>query len=176
MRKKEKNVSKLKNAVVTSVDLFVENDSKLLELEAHEQAITHRVAVHLENILKEMNLDFDCEYNKHLNDLKRIDLSEINHLDWQSCGCHACTLVKNNEGRKLEEKEFRPDILVHKRNTDEQNLIAIEIKKDRICSFDKAKLKALTLQNGEYRYKLGLHLCFLENDKKFIWFIDGVEY
>ena len=79
---------------------------------------------------------------------------------------------------EIPERGFRPDILVHKRGTDGFNLIAIEVKKDKECPFDEAKLRALTKpfdDYGEYGYELGVFIWFPENIPSYKWFVGGVE-
>ena len=55
----------LKSRVTDAVCLFLTEDRKLLEYEAHEQAISHRIAVYLEPSFKGYHID--CEYNRHFD-------------------------------------------------------------------------------------------------------------
>jgi len=67
----------------------------------HEQALAHRLAVHLEHSGCFIGYLVDCEYNKH----------------------------GDNKKRDSEKKLFRPDIIIHIRGNDDFNLIMIETKK-----------------------------------------------
>lgn len=67
----------------------------------HEQALSHRLAFHLESSDSFIGYHVDCEYNRHGDDPKTDD-------------------------RGL---NFRPDIVIHVRGNDENNLIMIETKK-----------------------------------------------
>src|ERR1039458_4547612 len=153
----------LQIAVMWAVKRFLEEDPGLLKLDVHEQAISHRIAVYLESSIEELesrSLIIDCEYSKHLDDFKYWDLNTIRTQDFVSCGCKACTAIldpdplrKSRAGRGIGERHFRPDIILHQRKVDENNLLAIEIKKDKLCGFDIEKLKTLTrakMGGGQY--------------------------
>ena len=104
------------------------SDSYLLEIDAYEVTISHKLACYLQDIFKEY--DVDIEFNKNLKDSKRVD----------------------NEIR-------RPDIIVHKRGTNDSNFIAIEIKK---CSnanknFDIEKIGRIM---KELNYEYGFYIEF----------------
>lgn len=166
----------LMKIIKNSVEIFLEEKVSLLELEAHEQAITHRIAFYLEYLLskniKYKNLDIDCEYNKHGDQPKTIDLPG-EPKDY--CDCKFCKkiVVKNPEDKKY----FRPDIIVHKRGADRHNIIAIELKKSNICYFDLEKLKILTrdIVDGGYGYRIGVFIYFLDKKPIYKWFSKGEE-
>jgi hypothetical protein len=168
------SVQVLKEKVGNAVAVFMKNDRKLLKYGAHEQAISHRIAVYLEKLFgKREKLNVDCEYNKHLDGEKRIDLelAQFSPGDFENCGCRGCKKLLKNE--QLQEKLFRPDVVVHSRGNDERNLIAIEMKTDLFCPFDAAKLKALTklrVNGGLYEYQLGVFLHFLKGKPNFLFF------
>ena len=141
----------LQNKVKEAVRLFIDKDKALLELKVYEPAVAHRIAVYLEHIFGQdesfrgLNLNFDCEYDK-------------------------C------EDRRKEDpdgKPMRPDILVHRRNQQEGNLIVMEIKKTRKSSWDEKKLKALTNATGYFKYELGVFVYFPKGEPKYIWFAKG---
>lgn len=152
-------IEELKNKVQSAVHLFLANDVELLTLAdgVHEQAISHRIAVYLETLFEGFHVD--CEYNKHLESTKRINVD----------------LNSENTCKSCKEKLFRPDILIHKRGKNDKNIIAIEIKKNKNCPFDEEKLKALTNKDDDYKYKLGVFIYFHNNEPKYKFFIDGQE-
>lgn len=132
-------------------------DAFLLENDAHEQAITHKLAVHLQNEFR--SYDVDCEYNRHLLNSK---------LYYVEDGV--------NSGR--------PDIVIHKRGNDSRNLLVIEVKKQdrlmQIDSNDSKKLSAFTAPSSgdpnDYGYKHGLFIAFDGPDHiNLIWFTGGTE-
>jgi hypothetical protein len=172
------SLENLKSAVADAVGDFKKYDLELLETEAHEQAISHRIAVYLEQsfgIGTKVNLNVDCEYNKHLGGDKITIIEPQYYLKHcQRCWCNAC--YKLERLAEIEEKEFRPDIVVHSRGNDDNNVVAIEVKKSKVCPFDLAKLRALTLPKGakiDYGYELGVFLHFQNNEPKYIWFLSG---
>jgi len=131
---------------------FLRKDSILLELDVREEAISHRVAFYLEQALEKNKYDLsfdsetieslvtDCEYDKY-RDVKKV----------------LSGLIEKYPQKPTE--EIRPDIVLHKRNSD-INLVVIEIKKKKSCDKQYAKDKALALVESDYKYKLGIYLEF----------------
>lgn len=69
--------------------------------------------------------------------------------------------------KRLEGELFRPDIIVHIRDTN-NNLLAVEVKKSNnleTLHVDKDRLKKLTSSKGKYKYKYGLLVIFYVGDK-----------
>lgn len=68
--------------------------------------------------------------------------------------------------KRLEGELFRPDIIVHIRDTN-NNLLAVEVKKSNnleTLHVDKDRLKKLTSSKGKYEYKYGLLVIFYVGD------------
>lgn len=172
----EKEIEKIKNKVKMAVDLFMENDIDLLEIGngVHEQSISHRIAVYLECLFRGFHVD--CEYNKHGDNLKGIkNVENTMGEERKECVCTSCKKwIKNHpDSEKIKEKiEIRPDIIIHKErgNKDSGNILAIEIKKEKKCLFDQAKLNALVDNSGDYKYNLGAFIYFPENKPEVEWF------
>ena len=167
----------LKQKVISAVDKFMDRDSGLLRLKAHEQAISHRIAVYLEAWFEDCKrLTVDCEYNKHLHAKKSgtfsyTDFKELKK-QFRKCRCAACSNASPEDD--LKEKLFRPDIIVHSRGNDNANLLVVEIKTNVICPFDITKLRALTrpkANKGEYGYRLGLFLYFPKCQPHYNWIL-----
>jgi len=119
MRKRE-----VKKAVQTALQSIVDKDSDLLERNAGERAIAGRLAIYLAAVFPDH--DVDVEYDRHGLDRKTLDLPPV---------------CRGGGRRKV-----IPDIVVHRRGTDDSNLLAIEIKKEtnaesREC--DRAKLRGM---------------------------------
>ncbi len=90
--------------------------------------------------------DVDAEYNKHIDNPKILDWTEV-----------------------------RPDILIHKRWNDKDNLICIEIKKltnSEARNKDYNKLINFTDINKWYWYKLWVFIDFWDQEAKIIYFSD----
>lgn len=141
---------KNENSLINNTELFklVNNALKrlykhheyLIKNKVHERSIVfwfgiylYELLQHKENKYAEYNLDF--EYNKNHSDPKRT-------------------------------KKFRkgtyPDILLHKRDSNEHNLLIIEFKSwwrpDN--KKDLMKLGDFTHPTGDYKYKYGLSIIF----------------
>lgn len=166
----------MQDKIIKAVETFMANDAKLLDNSAHEQAISHRIGVYLESFFESKKLNIDCEYNKHLDEPKKIDLYDLDPELCKNCKCDSCKLVIKGNLHEIPERGFRPDLLLHVRGTDDRNLIAIEVKKEKECPFDDAKLRALTKlrkDGGEYGYELGVFIWFAGNKPQYKWFASG---
>lgn len=134
--------------------LLFENRGK--SVKGLEQAFAFRVGVHLSRILvdtKYATFDLDSEYNKRDGDIK----------------------VTTNFGRGI-----RPDLLLHVRNSDRENKLAIEFKGwwNKKVEKDHLKLCDLTDPNGQYKYLLGVfvHVGETWESTKMTCFNDGTIY
>lgn len=168
-------MDEIKKIVKYSVNEFLKEIPNLLDLDVHEQAISHRIAFYIESLLsksKYRRLNVDCEYNKNQDQPKTIDLPG-EPIDY--CNCKFCE--QNVRKNKKDKKLFRPDIIVHKRKNENHNMIAIELKKSNVCYFDLEKLKILTKNkiNRGYGYKVGVFIYFLDKKPIYKWFLKGEE-
>ncbi len=112
----------------------------LLEKDAGERALTHRLAVHLESRFG--GWDVDCDYNR-LGE-RRLVLPKG-------------SIVSTDDDIG---KSVYPDIVVHRRNVPE-NLLAIEVRKTtnyQPLEHDRHKLRALTDPQLWFAYRIGLLL------------------
>lgn len=141
------NTECIKRKIEKAVDLFLLNDKKLLDLKVYEPAVSHRIAVYIECLFRWPRLNVDCEYDKSF-DLHKITPS----------------------GNRI-----RPDILFHKRGSNDRNILVIEIKKHRKSKLDYSKLKMMTSQDGKFKYKFGVFIYFPKNNPIYTWFADGNE-
>ena len=133
----------VKQRVIAAVCNLYRHDRDLLDIDANERSITHKLAEQLQREFPDWHVD--CEYNRRRDAVKRIQLvfGEIKADD-------------------PEAETVFPDIIVHQRCT-EQNLLVIEVKKNNGQKDirDIKKLKAFTTRL-EYQYQHGL---FLRLDK-----------
>lgn len=137
------NEEKLYKRVSAALAAFFREDRKLLHVDASERSISHKLAEQLQKQFPQLNVD--CEYNRHINSVKRLTYRYDE-------------TIKPDD---LEAKTVFPDIVVHKRQSDESNLLVIEIKKGdsgQRTSHDVEKLKAFTVE--PYVYGIGLFLSF----------------
>lgn len=146
------------SAIQNAVNEFVINEMHLLTVKASERCLTHRFAIALNDTFNVSDVDIDVEYNRNGMDEKI--------LYWQANQLKIVSELrkirkKNNESYTL----IVPDIIIHKRGTDE-NFIAFEIKKkSNICDdekiFDRMKLSAYTKSETlDLKYKLGVYIEF----------------
>jgi hypothetical protein len=128
------------DSVYRAIDMLLKRDSDLLDLDANERSITHKLAEYLQAEFEGWNVD--CEYNRIGNAAKRIYLPAGGA---PADDTNAVTVF--------------PDIIVHKRNTRE-NLLVIEVKKSTNPygeDFDLDKLRAFKDELG-YRHGVFLRL------------------
>jgi type I restriction enzyme M protein len=142
----------IKNSVVRAIEKLKINDVGLLDVDANERSISHKLAEYLQLEFNGWNVD--CEYNRKIKDRKTLNVSYDKVTD---CDIDAKTVF--------------PDIIVHHRQIDD-NLLVIEVKKSGIdTNKDEAKLKAFT--SLEYAYRFGLLLVLKDSDFEMQWFAGG---
>ncbi|MFH1743621.1 MAG: hypothetical protein ABIH23_31845 [bacterium] len=134
------NFEEAKKRVAKAIEHFEKNDLGLLDRDANERSITHKLAEYLQQEYPDYHVD--CEYNRRGTEVKRL-------LD----SVPSCTPSDTDA------VTVYPDIIVHRRG-EKQNLLVIEAKKSNSktkCEFDRSKLGIFT-QPGEYEYDFGLLL------------------
>lgn len=140
-----------------ALDLFYEKDKYLIEKNVHERSIAHKFAEYLQLLFPDYNLD--CEYDKHGEYTKELE-------DIKEC----------DEDKKT--NRILPDILIHKRGHDRNNLVVFEIKsKSEATACDIKKLELLTKESGQFRYRLGVFVLFGDErpECKLKLFINGMQ-
>lgn len=129
------NKNEILKIITKALKKLIKKDGSLIEREMHEECINHKFAMYLEEYIskvifyKENSLSVDMEYNKNGSNSKTLN-NEING--------------------KI------PDIIVHRRETNDENLILIECKKDTLINRDKEKLKTFLRDLYSYKYTLGV--------------------
>lgn len=126
--------------VVAAVRSLLALDKHLLEVNASERSISHRLALHLTKQFEDM--DVDCEYNRNGHEIKRLQIFQ------------PCVSTTGDEGSPV-----YPDIIVHRRFLDE-NALVIEIKKSTSSVSDEWDLAKLSAFRNELGYKTALFLRF----------------
>jgi len=118
---------------------LLKHDRALLELDANERSITHKLAEHLQREFPGWHVD--CEYNHKGETPKLLSGVKENVSTDDTCG-----------------RTVFPDIIVHHRGTDE-NLLVIEAKKSITVdgSEDEEKLKAY---EGGHEYRFAFTVVF----------------
>ena len=127
-------------------------------IHSSERSIVTKYGTYLQNRIKNSifeNYNIDCEYNRNIGSIKTYHSynGEI----------HACC----------------PDIIIHRRGTNDDNLLAIEVKTwwNTNTKHDEDKLRHFTNQTSDYRYEYGLSITFGKDEDSVImkWFQDGKE-
>lgn len=134
------------SATYAEADLMDKSDGE--SRKGNEQTIAFRVGIHLHELLKQTkysHLNLDCEYNKHGDDPKRIG-----------------------------EEVIRPDLLIHSRGNDDQNILVVEFagwwKNAEDLTKDKSKLEDLTDPKGQYKYRLGVLVEIQKEEPKYTYY------
>ncbi len=139
-------------SVIRGLANLYNEDLDLLSQVGQEQAIMTDLCMYIrDNLYRDFadapRVRVDCEYTKHGKDTK-----------------------------KLNGKKIVPDMIIHRMYEDSENLIAVECKQNKSLSEkDIAKLKGLTLLDGEYGYLAGIGLELYPDDYNLRIFLDGEE-
>ncbi|MDC7286987.1 hypothetical protein NXH76_04175 [Blautia schinkii] len=132
-----------------SFDKDLINDNGVIDRHAHERSICFRFGLYFHKYIDSNKFlkgyDLDAEYNRDIEGIKR--------LDYRPNGCY-------------------PDLILHKRGSNESNILIIECKgwwagkKDIDDDIDKIKG---FLQSDRYKYMLGLLIIFNKEKIAFNW-------
>ena len=146
---------------------FYKHDHLLLDYKTEKDAIAERCMVFhigcymiekIKSNSKFADYDVDCEYNRNFNAPK---------------GMYKQVL------EKIESRNTYPDMVVHKRRSNKNNLIVIEFKKGRATEDAKKrdieKLCYFTDPNREYCYNFGLYVELFKKCAKIKIFQNGKE-
>lgn len=127
--------------VDAAYDALLCNDRYLLEVDANERSITHKLAEYLQREFPGWNTD--CEYNRS-GDLPKTLRRRVG--EW----------VRADD---TEARSVFPDIIVHRRGPSKPNLLVVEAKKSTTQrgSDDEEKLRAYLC---EYHYQFAYMVIF----------------
>ena len=129
------------NKLLAALQEFYAQETFLLEKDAGERALTHRLAVYLEK--QYPGWEVDCEFNRLGERTLRLPHGTIVSTD-DSLG-----------------KSIFPDIVVHQRAVP-NNLLAVEVRKafnHQPIEHDQQKLKAMTDPGVWFAYEIGVLLA-----------------
>jgi len=128
----------IESAVNDAIAQLLQADSEILIMDVNERSISHRLAIYLEPHFTGWNVD--CEYNRNHDDPKRLEIQR-----------------RNIESDDTEATTVYPDIIVHKRGTNE-NLVVIEMKKTTSREEDTYDLGKLDAFKGQLGYKFAIFI------------------
>jgi len=132
----------IEKSIWTALRRLFKRDAELLRYDVNERTITHKLAQYLEPEFPEW--DVDCEYNRNHDKTKRLK-----YLPGKLVS------LNNTDGTSV-----FPDIIVHKRMTDE-NYVVIEVKKstsNESPAFDQQKLLAFKIEL-HYRFAVFVRIA-----------------
>lgn len=124
------DIDKIKTILSGALTKLVNNDLELIRRKVQEESINHKLAIYLEEELRETGWPHhvDVEYNKNGDKPKTYT---------------------DARGKK---KRAKPDIIVHQRKEQDENLLFFEIKKLNSSKLDFEKVKAFLKQKYKYRF------------------------
>jgi hypothetical protein len=170
----------------SALDRLVKADADLLIRGASERSITHVLAEHIQDILGETGerYDVDCEYNLDIDGANGKKEIVLLRQELQTHGL-LTTTVETELEKALIEKAVFPDIIVHRRKTNKNNLLIIEAKKSTSAinqTYDQLKVSAYTARRdgNHLDYQLGalvlIHIGPLRDGQDrftVTWYVDG---
>ena len=169
MKKKDYTFEQISSKVDKALDLLYEKDLDLIKRDVNERTITQHLALYLGQCFSEWEFHIDCEYNRNYTEPKYLNLSiaDINILEG------------GLDSKDTDARTVYPDIIMHKRDSNDENLLVIEAKKENpsniLESLDIKKLKAFTSKRNEYKYLWGLYVVFTKKRPILKWFESGDE-
>ncbi len=162
--------NEIKKILNESIKELLEKDSCLLEVDVSERAITHKLAEYLQRQIPYLNVD--CEYNRNTS-----------QGNIKSKGIIIKPEPKSIISLRGERISTFPDIIVHRRMRNDENLLIVEVKKRKArasCENDFRKLKAFTenTERNSYHFKYGVFILLNTGNEKpqkteVTWFREG---
>ncbi|WP_144922328.1 hypothetical protein [Halorubrum salsamenti] len=145
------------NYVEDALETLFEDDRPLLVNDSNERSITHRLAIYLEQEIKDLEPDYvvDVEYNRVTEEngatdsiKKRVSYDELT----DSC-----------RGRRIQDDDTDaqtvfPDIIVHERESSDHNLLVIELKKTSSTESGDCDKEKIVRFREDLCYKYGIFL------------------
>jgi len=159
----------LESKVRKCIDRLIKDDSHLLRESVYERTISGRLGHYMINEFP--NYDVDCEYDKNIESLE--DKKIIYEIEYR-----VGVKIKNP-------KKIVPDIIIHKRGLNSENLLVVEMKKNtsknNAINYDDIKLKAATtevLSNINYAFGalVIMNVGDLAGEYRIIWYAEGMDF
>ncbi len=132
------------NPIFNAISILYKRDYYLIQNNVSERSISHKLGCYLQVLYNDY--DVDCEYNR--NALEENGHTKRIHLYGKS------------------ERDVMPDIIVHKRGNNDENLLIVECKKyiGRDLDYDRKKMEFYTTGKfGNLGYTNGAIIVFCNN-------------
>lgn len=171
-------LSKIIKKVDVSINSLFENDNWLIRHDLSELCISHKLAEYLQTKFPDYNVD--CEYNGNIDQEGGRKRIVVIKRQLKELG-----LLKKSEEDlpyDLLDRAVFPDIIIHVRGTNENNLCILEIKKTTSIvpfDYDRIKLSSYTTSyyENDLKYDLGIFVLIEtgSDNKKYElqYFVDG---
>lgn len=152
-------LDEIKQVVEHSLSDLFNKDLILLQNDVSERAITHKLAEYIQKRIPYLHVD--CEYNR---DATRNNTSPKLIYIKEKTKEEVHKAIDNDDDDVLISISTYPDIIVHRRGTNDRNLLVVEVKKknSRVGSeHDKLKLYAFTQKSNRnlYNFTYGVFIC-----------------
>lgn len=157
--KKDFTLDKAKELIDYSLSEFYKNDSALLDYKSIKDTVAENCMVFRIGwyMLSKINDDqfyydvsLDCQYNRNFEHPKGL-------------------FKQTEEGIRVKTKNAIPDLLLHKRGSNSDNLMVLEFKKGKPSKdqmdIDAEKLCYYTSSENEYKYLLGFAIWLYKKNK-----------
>ena len=138
-----------------AINTLLEKEFNILQRGLHELNLNGHLTQYLTPLF--LNYTVDPEYNGDKlkeNDRKAIDIAKSRMIEIG---------IEPNDTNNY---KLTPDIIIHTRNINEDNLVVIEVKKDtssnKLKEFDLLKLEHMTIDymGNHYNFKFGVAIVF----------------
>jgi len=172
------DTNEIKAKVIKCLELLEKNEKEIIQNDINERTIVHKLAEYLQKEFSELNVD--VEYNRDREEgKKKPKYATLIKSSFKKA--YEISITKKIKIDKFMDKvSTYPDIIVHKRMSNEENTLIIEVKKKNNRTdweIDKYKLEALTRKRGDggYGFLLGLHLIINCDQLHFDceWYVNG---
>lgn len=146
-----------------AIEELWEMDRWILINELNERCIAHKLAIYLASRFPDYHVD--CEYNGDIENENHNKIVGILRSEILEIGKALNDNELDNDVEMLM-RRVNPDIIIHSRKTNKNNLCVIELKTRYNppveVKFDDLKLKAYTRTKGNYGmdYQFGIYLSF----------------
>ncbi len=142
------NIQNIQDMINSSLIELINHDEDLIRRNVKEECINHKFALYLERFLEQL-----VEYH----DLYHVDIEyNKNYIDPEKC-------IIDEYNNRI---SIRPDIIIHNRFSNQNNLIAFEIKKSYTSRRDYLKIRGL--MRNPYNYSYGCLLSYLPEREYFL--------
>ena len=149
-----KEIEELENKINKTIKIFYKHDFFLIKKNVNERSMTHKLAEYLQLEFPEYHVD--CEYNMMKKE------SNMNGEDYISKKLDLPK--KETDSYDTKATTVYPDIIIHRRGNNKNNLLVIEAKKEKSDEnkgeFDIIKINAYIDELG---YKHGIFLKLYKN-------------